>query len=124
MTIDINTLVAEYVKRRDLLKQMEAEHEARCEPVKGELELIGAAIQKVLQAQGLKSAKTPSGTAYLSTVVSAKVEDWQAVLDYIKANDAYHLLEKRVSKTALAETGETVPGVVLSSTVNVNVRRS
>lgn len=42
------------------------------------------------------------------------VEDWVAVFDYVKKNDAYDLFERRLSKAAYRdrlESGEAVPGV-------------
>lgn len=124
MSIDLDTLVAEYVKRRDAIDAEKKAYEARVAEIKTELDLIGNAIHKVLNDQGLKSARTPHGTAYTSEVTSAKVEDADAFFAYVREHDAFHLLEKRVNKTALLETGKAVPGVTLNTVTNLNVRRS
>ena len=41
------------------------------------------------------------------------IEDWEAVQEYIRENDALHLLQRRVSSTAwreLKDAGELIPG--------------
>ena len=48
------------------------------------------------------------------------VTDWQALVEYIKENDAWHLFQKRLSSTAFNEiceiTGSVPPGVEIYET--------
>ena len=76
---------------------------------------------------GVDSFKTANGTAFLTTTDFARVEDWDATLEFIKGNDAYDLLEKRVSKTAVRgyiEANKSVPsGVNYGTRIDVNIRK-
>ena len=57
----------------------------------------------------------------------AQVADWDATLEFIKDNDAYDLLEKRVSKSAVRayiEEDKAVPaGINYGTRIGVNVRK-
>ena len=47
-----------------------------------------------MDASGETQKKTPSGTAFITTVDFANVAEWDAVLDFIKENEAWDMLEK------------------------------
>jgi hypothetical protein len=52
--------------------------------------------------------------AQISTKKVPSVKDWPAFFEYVKENDAWDLLARRVNDTAVAErwdNGETIPGV-------------
>jgi hypothetical protein len=89
--------------------------------------LEGWMLEAMNQA-GLKSMKSVHGTAYKSLRTSTKVVDWTEALRYIRENEAWDLLEARVSKSAAAvvveETGAPIPGVETTSEITVNVRRA
>ena len=60
----------------------------------------------------MTSFKSEHGTAFLTTVDFANVADWDAVLTFIRDTEAYDMLEKRVSKTAVRgyiEANKAVP---------------
>jgi hypothetical protein len=91
------------------------------------LEKLEAWIKTQADAQGVTSFKTKHGTAFLTTVDYANVADWDAVLGFIVENDAYDMLEKRVSKTAVRgyiEQAKAVPpGVNYGTKLEVNIRK-
>ena len=80
-----------------------------------------------MDAQGLTSFKSDYGTAFLTTTDYANVGDWDAVLDFIRDNDAYDMLEKRVSKIAVRgyiEANKAVPpGITYGTKLEVNIRK-
>lgn len=120
---DINDYVATYVKLRDEIKEIEKRHKEELRPYREGLETIEGLLMKALHEAGADSMKTPSGTAYKQAWSSAKVQDWQRVLDYAVENERFDLFERRVSKAVAEEIGE-VPGLVFERGVKVNVRRS
>ena len=122
--MDVNKIVAHYVALRDQKKEMEARHKAELAPLKQDMEEIENALQKHMLDQNVRSLPCKAGTPYISEVASARVNDWDAVLDYIIENQKYEFLERRVSKTALQESGEQVPGVELVTVLKTNIRRS
>lgn len=125
--MDIEKVVAHYVSLREQVKEMEAELKERTAPLKEAMTQIEAALQKMLQDQGLESMKTGAGTAYISKTERAKIEDWNTVLSFIQEHDTTELLERRINATALKDlrdAGTEVPGVSLNTFTKVNVRRS
>ena len=67
------------------------------------------------------------GTAYRSVRASARVADWDSLLEFIQKEGAWEMLERRVSKVAVeqfkAETNDLPPGVDWGETQVINFRR-
>ena len=80
-----------------------------------------------MDAEGETSKKTTSGTAFITTTDFANVADWDATLSFIQDNEAWDMLEKRVSKTAVRgyiDANKAVPsGVNYGTRIDVQVRK-
>jgi len=121
---DLERTVAAYVQLRDLIAQRDKARKEALKPLKSDLEKLENLLQARMQELGVESLRTKAGTAYLTKAQSTKVEDWEAALRYIVENEAFHLLERRIAKTPLLESGEQVPGVTIQTIHKTNVRRS
>lgn len=125
---DIGNLVQKYIVLRDKKDSIRNSVKEKLEKIEQVLTVVEAALLAEFQAQGVNSMSTPNGTAYQTTRTSCKVGDWDAVLDFIKTNDAYEFLDKRVNKTAVAEYREAnndlPPGVSWVEDLTIQVRRS
>ena len=97
-------------------------------PLNEQMQKCLAWIQQQLQQQGLQSFKGESGTAFLSTDTSVTSADWDATLAWIRENEQWVFLEKRVSKSVVQDyigsTGEIPPGVKVSTSVEAHIRKS
>jgi hypothetical protein len=126
MTAD--AMIENYVKLRDRKKEVEARHKVELEPYNKLLDELEGWMLEALNDAGLQAMNSPHGTAYKSVRTSSKVTDWAAALAFIRANEAWDLLEARVSKLAaqaiIEETNHPIPGVDTSSEVVINVRRA
>ncbi len=126
MTMD--KMIAKYVGLRDKKAALAKQHAEQLAPFNQTLEILEAWMLEDLQASGSESMRTENGTAYKSKRTSATVEEWAAVLKFIQDNNAWDLLERRVSKTAVQavidDTQQPVPGVKVTTEVTVNVRRA
>lgn len=126
-TITLGGRVEQYLKLRDKKAEIAKKHKEELAPYDEALRALENLFQQAMDAQGLENLKTEAGTAYKSTVGSVSVADWDAFFDYVRTNDAWHLVEKRPAKTAveevLEETGELPPGLDYSRTVKINVRK-
>lgn len=124
----LDAIIERYVKLRDKKAEIEARHKDELAPVKQALEKIENVLLSELNQQGVESVKTPFGTAYKSVSTSVTVADWDTALPWIQQNDAWHMLEKRVNKTAVLEhqaaNDELPPGLNFSQATTINVRRS
>jgi hypothetical protein len=92
-----------YLDLNKKIADIEAEAKAATAPLKKQIKDIETWFTLKADEEGLKNIPTQLGTAYWSTHSSAKVADRTAFFEYVKANDAYHMLEARCNKTAVAE---------------------
>jgi hypothetical protein len=107
--MELGSLIDEYYSKR----------EARLAAERGIKDLKEAetalkfSIMDLLRDSGLKKATGEVATASIRTNLVPYVEDWDLIHSYIKDNDRFDLLQKRLSVTAwrdLHETGVNVPG--------------
>lgn len=127
LVLTVDTVINTYLKLRSKKETIEAETRQKVKGIKDNMAKLEAWLKEKADDQGVKSFKTDHGTAFLTTTDFAQVADWDAVLDYIKTNDAFDMLEKRVSKTAVRgyiEKNKSVPsGVNYGTRIDVNVRK-
>lgn len=127
MTVNVDDVVATYMKLRSQKEAIEAEVKDRVSGIKAKMEKLEAWIKEQADAQGVTSFKTKHGTAFLTTTDYANVADWDAVLDFIRTQEAFDMLEKRISKIAVRgyiEANKAVPpGVNYGTKLEVNIRK-
>ena len=112
MSVNVDDVVATYMKLRSQKEAIEAEVKDKVKGLKEKMEKLEAWIKEQADAQGVSSFKTKHGTAFLTTTDYANVAEWDAVLDFIRTQEAFDLLEKRVSKIAVRgyiEANKAVP---------------
>lgn len=126
--MNITKLVERYIAARDMKAKIVAAHKAKLEPLDAAMEKTEAAILDFFNKHGMDSAKCEAGTAYRSVKSSATVADMDAFLGFVRANDAWHFLEKRVAKTQVDEYVDAhkdlPPGINYSRIASLNVRRA
>lgn len=126
--MDYQTAVGLYTDLRAELTAIDAEAKAKKAAVKEKMNKIEAWITERAQKDGLENVKTPKGTAYWSMHYTCTVANPEAFFNFVKENEAWDLIEKRASKTAVKsfidEEEKTPPGVNFSSYRAFNVRAS
>jgi hypothetical protein len=127
MTVNVDDVVATYMKLRDQKAAIEGEVKDKLTTIKNKMEKLESWIKVQADLQGVTSFKTKHGTAFLTTTDYANVENWDAVIGFIRDNEAYDMLEKRVSKTAvrgyIEQTKAVPPGVNYGTKLEVNIRK-
>jgi hypothetical protein len=127
MTVNVDDVVAAYVKLRDKKDSMEAAVKEQTKGLKEKMAQLEAWLKERADADGVTSFKTKHGTAFLTTTDYANVADWDAVLNFIRDNEAFDMLEKRVSKIAVRgyiESNKAVPaGVNYGTKLEINIRK-
>jgi hypothetical protein len=124
---NVGDVIRTYMKLRDQKAAVEGEVKERVATLKAKMEKLEAYLKTQMDAQGLTSFKSDYGTAFLTTTDYANVGDWDAVLNFIRDNDAFDMLEKRVSKIAVRgyiEANKAVPpGITYGTKLEVNIRK-
>lgn len=127
MTVKVDDVIATYMKLRNEKEAIEAEIKSQVAGLKAKMDKIEAWLKEQADAQGVTSFKGKHGTAFLTTTDYANVADWDAVLEFVKTNEAFDMLEKRVSKIAVRgyiERNKSVPaGVTYGTKIDVTVRK-
>jgi hypothetical protein len=126
-SVSVGEVIRTYMKLRDQKSAIEAQLKDKVASLKDKMEKLEAYLKTQMDAQGLTSFKSDFGTAFLTTTDYANVADWDAVLSYIRENEAYDLLEKRVSKIAvrsyIEQTKSVPPGINYGTKLEVNIRK-
>lgn len=127
MTVTVDSVIKKYMALRAKKEAIEAETKEQVKGIKENMAKIEAWLKVKADADGVTSFKTEHGTAFLTTVDYANVADWDAVLEFIRNEEAYDMLEKRVSKAAvrgyLESTNEVPPGVNYGTKLDINIRK-
>ena len=127
MELSTDRVIETYLKLRAKKEAIEAEAKEKVVEIKANLLKLEAYLKEKMDAEGETSKKTPFGTAFITTTDFAQVGDWDATLSFIKENEAWDMLEKRVSKTAVRgyiDANKAVPdGVNYGTRIDVNVRK-
>ena len=80
-----------------------------------------------LQEVGVSSATTSVGNVRISEIVQPKVNDWNAVNDYIVENNMPYLFQRRLTATAyreLLQNGIEIPGTEPTTITNLGFTRN
>ena len=124
---EFSVRVAQYVKLRDLIKDKEKEFKENLAPYKKALEDLNSVLLNHLNQVGANSVNTEEGTVYRTEKNSASLADPAAFMEYVIANEAYDLMDRKANVTACAEFMKEhnmlPPGVNFSSAYIVGVRR-
>jgi len=123
----IDDVISTYITLRSQKEAIEAETKEQVAGIKEKLSKLEVWLQAKADETGVKSFKTDAGTAFLTTSDFASVGDWDVVLQFIKENDAYDMLTKKVSKVAVRgyidANGAVPAGVNFGTKLGVSVRR-
>lgn len=121
-------MIEKFIQLRDKVDEIKKKHAEQLKPYQEVMQKLEGALMLALDQAGVDNMKCDAGTVYKSTSTSVTVQHWSETLKYIQENEAWDLLEARVSKTAanaiIEESGNPIPGVNVSEAIVLRVRRS
>lgn len=125
----VDQVIARYVEIRDEREALAERHKAEMAPLNDALDKIEAWLMAQMNAVGTDQFKSQAGTAFRKTTNRVKVEDWDAILQFIQDNHEWTFLTKALAGDAVkqyaAEHGGALPpGVALNTVLSVQVRRA
>ena len=124
----LNELAEKYIILRDKKSQLKAEYDGKVAELESVMDKIEAVLLKTFDEAGIESVKTAAGTAYRSIRTQASVADWDAFFGFVKLNEAWEMLERRCSKSAVEQyksaNDDLPPGLNWREERVVNIRRS
>lgn len=126
--MQVDQVIDGYLQLREQKETLSRRHKEEMAPFNSQLDKLGAWLQAQLLQQGLQNFKGRSGTAFLQSSTSCRVQDFDAFLAWLIDNEAWEFLEKRASKSVVQDYveahQEVPPGLELKTELEVHVRKS
>jgi predicted secreted Zn-dependent protease len=121
-------LVLAYRKIRDVINAKEEAHKEEIADLKAQQDVLSAALLDLCNEQNLDSIRTPAGTVTRTVSTRYWTNDWESMYDFIRENEAMHLLEQRIHngnmKQFLSENPDDLPvGLQADTKYVVRVRK-
>ena len=124
-----DVLAGIYIKIRDAEAKLTADYEEKKEELRSQRDVISAQLLEICAANNATSIKTTAGTIMRKVDTRYWTNDWESMYTFIKENDVYGLLERRIHQTNLKQFLEENPdklpmGLQADSKYTISVRRS
>ena len=128
-SLPLDKLAAIYIKIRDAKDKLTADYKQQYSDLEDQMGVLEAEMLGVCKHMNADSIRTKAGTIIRSIKSRYWTNDWDSMYRFIKDNDAYGLLEKRLHQTHmkefLSENPDLLPmGLNVESEYTVVVRRS
>jgi hypothetical protein len=127
--VSTDKLIEAYVRIRDSRTEAKQVFESSDEEFAKQLKVLELELLNICKAQGADSIKTKAGTAIRTIKSKYWTGDWESMYAFIRENDAFLLLEKRLHQTNMRQFLDENPdqkpaGLNIDSEYAVTVRRS
>lgn len=125
---NFETRVSQYVRLRDLIKEMKDRHKEELKKPTETLEKLNLVMLTHLNAISADSVATAYGTVSKTTKKSASIADMSAFWTYVVTQGDFDMVDKKANPTRVEEYinangGQLPPGVNFSQVELVGVRR-
>lgn len=125
--VNVEAIVGAYINLRDEINAIQTKADTAKAELESKKQRLEDELRKVLQSTGGSSISCPVGTVFVKEQTSAKVDDWQVLVEHIKTTGNFQLLNHAVNKTAVKEyldSNECLPpGVSFNRRLDIQVRR-
>lgn len=128
-TTDIDRLVRVHLKIRAARSALSKKFNEEDDKLKAQQERVENELLRFLNDNNMKNSKTESGTFYWQKEIQPVGSDWDRFYSWVKENDAFDALERRIKKGFVTEymeehDGDLPPGVSVNTKRVVRVRRA
>ena len=127
--LSVDKLSHIYLKIRDARLELKAQYEVEDKKLEEQLLVVEAKLLDICKDTGADSIKTQTGTVMRRVATRYWTNDWDSMYNFVKDNDAYGLLERRLHQTNMKQYLEEnpdkfPPNMLLDSQYKITVRRS
>lgn len=109
MNTDAEALVSAYINIRDERDRIISQQKQALKALEEQLETVSKALLEICKENKLDGFRTDFGTVSQITKTEYWTNDWESLYKFIKENDAFHLLHKRVNQSGMKEFLEEHP---------------
>lgn len=118
--------IGKYIDEMIAFRNEKKFHEAEIKRIDAQLAIMETTLKQAMIDQGVTEAKGSYGSAaYSEKVLYPSVKDWDAFRKFIRDNNYFDLLHKRISLTnyrQLVEANQDPPGVERNYVSEVSLR--
>jgi hypothetical protein len=127
--LSVGKLSQIYLKIRDARSELKAKYEEEDKKLEAQMDVVEAKLLDICKDTEADSIKTQAGTVMRRVATRYWTNDWDSMYNFVKDNDAYGLLERRLHQTNMKQYLEEnpdkfPPGMLLDSQYKITVRRS
>lgn len=127
-TPPLDKLAEVYIKIRAKIAEETKAYDARVEALKAQQDELANAMKDILRQLNVRSVNTVGGTVVLAEKVRYFPSDWAEFKQFVKDNDAFDLMEKRIAQSNMAKYLEEnpdkyPPGLQSETEYTVSVRK-
>jgi len=123
----VSKRIAQYRLIDAKLAELNEEHEKSLKPLANIKALLQGYFEQFLTNTGQQTAVTPGGTIHWNHRTTSSLEDPQAFMDWVIANERFDMLDRRANATAVKDYAEREhmlpPGAKLNTIRTVGVRK-
>jgi hypothetical protein len=123
----LDEVIKAYLQLRTQKEELAKKHKEEMAPLNDGMNKCQAWVHQILMSQGQRNTRTDSGSAFLQDDFSVTVEDWPAILSFVREHNLWEFLERRVSKTVISEYIESTktlpPGLKTSTEISCHIRK-
>ena len=126
--MDYTALVTAFRNIRDHKQDLNRAHDAVIKDLDDKLDRLKAVMLEELNRNNGDSVRTSAGTFYRELVVIPTGSDWEKFYEFVKENDAFDALERRIKRTFVTDymkdhDGAIPPGISVFRKYDVKVRK-
>jgi len=117
--------IKELMNKRKELMSKKKDKDLILRDINREIDIVDAEIKKRMLDEGLSTSSSDGITATIKENISPKVRDWDALYSYIKKNNLFSLLHRRISSTTfnnMVASGDIPDGVDVDSYTSISFR--
>lgn len=127
-TPPLDKLAEVYIKIRTRIAERTKAYDEEIEGYRAQQEEIANAMKDILRSLNVRSVNTVGGTVVLTEKTRYFPSDWAEFKQFVKDNDAFDLMEKRIAQSNMAKYLEEnpdkyPPGLQSETEFTVSVRK-
>ena len=128
-SIPVDEVIVAYIKIRDEIKEKDRQAKEEKARLQEQLSALEAWMLQKMEELGVdRLGANGVGTCFKTVSRKFRVADWDSILEFIRSNEQWSMLEKRISSTAVdgyeTATGKLPPGVDVFTSLEVSFRRT
>jgi hypothetical protein len=109
MDTNAESLVSAYINIRDERDRIINQQKQALKALEEQMDTVSKALLEICKENKLDGFRTDFGTVSQITKTEYWTNDWESLYRFIKENDAFHLLHKRVNQSGMKEFLEEHP---------------